>query len=593
MRTIVYQNSSLQSHAYRVRCSVVLALTFLLVGCNAMDVYSPSGRAYLNDEEEFFVPEKRARIGVKSHAYRWKQDQLEGFCSVEKLRQQKIHDDEQLAEGSIFQAILIDEVVLTEDVSVLFDTDSSDLNPIAASILGEFANRLSAYENVMDIRLEGHTDSRASNAYNESLSARRNTSVRKYLSVQHGVTHKFAEVPFGETLPVAENNTPEGLQKNRRVVARIRALGVTPANTNPTICYPLPKYVNSSNNITFSKAKPTGKTGEMVAPGGLQVSGGDQIRLAVSADETFQGVYKVNMAGDLVLPLLGAIRASGLTTEGIQRKISDELVKKEFMQPYLANVDLTIQQWAPVEVYVRGAVFIEGRFTVNAKSAAFAALNPNTRSGDYSGGRLLSEALRKAGGIRPDANLSNIVLIRDGNRTTHDFSGLFSGERVEDVALVYGDEIVVPTTGLFQGSLVRPSQVTPPDMMVFMSNPTVPILNNTSAAIDANGTKLPYGIRFLRALVSANCVGGSQEVNAARRAVLISSNPLTGATEVVERSVQQLVSDPDRDDINPHVMPNDGIACYDSTVTNIRGLARTLSEVLAPFTDLRVLFKIP
>jgi len=593
MRTIVYLIRLLQSLVCRLRYVVVLALVILLTGCNAMDVYSPSGRMYNNDEDGFYIPEKRARIGVRSHAYRWKQDQLEGFCSVEKSRQQKVRDDEQLTNGSIFQATLVDEVLLTEDVSVLFDTDSSDLNPIAMSILGQFVDRLSAYENVLDIRLEGHTDSRASDAYNAGLSARRNASVREYLKVQYGVTHEFVERPFGETSPVAENRTPEGLQKNRRVVARIRALSVTPENTNPTICYPLPKYVNTPKIVAFSQAKPIGNTGEVVAPDGLPVSGGDQISLSVSADDAFKGVYKVNMAGNLVLPLLGAIRASGLTTEGIQQKISEELVEKELMQPYLANVDLTIQQWAPVEVYVRGAVFLEGRVTINAKSAAFAALNPNTRSGDYSSGRLLSEALRKAGGIRPDANISNIILIRDGNRTSHDFSGLFSGQKVEDVALIFGDEVVVPTTGLFQGALVRPSQVTPPDMVVYMSNPTVPILNNTSAAIDADGTKLPYGARLLRALVSANCVGGSQETNAPRRAVLISSNPLTGATEVIERSIQQLVSDPDRDDINPHVMPNDGIACYDSSVTNLRALAGTLSEVLAPFKDLRVLFQIP
>ena len=40
-------------------------------------------------------------------------------------------------------------------------------------------------------------------------------------------------------------------------------------------------------------------------------------------------------------------------------------------------------------------------------------------------------------------------------------------------------------------------------------------------------------------------------------------------------------------------MPDDGIACYDSSVSNIRDVARTFSEVFAPIMDFRELFKVP
>jgi len=122
-----------------------------------------------------------------------------------------------------------------------------------------------------------------------------------------------------------------------------------------------------------------------------------------------------------------------------------------------------------------------------------------------------------------------------------------------------------------------------------MSNLTIPATDNSKSSIDGHSSSVPYGTRLLRGLVSANCVGGTQLTNAARRAVLISTNPITGRTEVIERSVQQLVSDPDRDNINPYLMPNDGIACYDSGVTNFRDVMRSLSEVLSSVVDIKSL----
>ena len=144
---------------------------------------------------------------------------------------------------------------------------------------------------------------------------------------------------------------------------------------------------------------------------------------------------------------------------------------------------------------------------------------------------------------------------------------------------------MVPSSGYFQSDLVRRSQITPPGIRIFISNLSIPASNNTLSAVNSSSTSMPYGTRFLQGLLSSNCVGGTQLTNASRRVVLISRNPLTGRTEVIERSVQQLVSDPERDDINPFLMPNDGIACYDSGVTNFRDVMRTFSDFLAPVID--------
>jgi polysaccharide export outer membrane protein len=117
-----------------------------------------------------------------------------------------------------------------------------------------------------------------------------------------------------------------------------------------------------------------------------------------------------------------------------------------------------------------------------------------------------------------------------------------------------------------------------------MSNLIDSAQNNASAAVGRYATNLPYGTRLLQAAVSANCVGGKEWTNAPRKVMLASINPITNETQVIERSVEQLMRYANRDDINPYVMPNDAIACYDSGVTNLRDVARTIVDLLIPFT---------
>ena len=87
--------------------------------------------------------------------------------------------------------------------------------------------------------------------------------------------------------------------------------------------------------------------------------------------------------------------------------------------------------------------------------------------------------------------------------------------------------------------------------------------------------------------MSANCVGGSRASNASRYAVLISRNPKTHRTEVIQRSIEHLVLSPDRDEINPYLMPDDAIACYDSAVIDTREIASTLNQIVTPYATVR------
>ena len=67
------------------------------------------------------------------------------------------------------------------------------------------------------VEVAGHTDSSGSEAYNQSLSERRSSSVSHYLQVQGIAGQRMISVGMGELRPIAINDTASGRQANRRV----------------------------------------------------------------------------------------------------------------------------------------------------------------------------------------------------------------------------------------------------------------------------------------------------------------------------------------------------------------------------------------
>ncbi len=108
------------------------------------------------------------------------------------------------------------EVVIRLPGSVLFDFDSDAVRPDAERTLTELAAVLEAHGG-RPVRIEGHTDSIASDAYNLDLSRRRAESVQRWLA-DHGVdAGGLTPLGLGESRPVADNATAAGRQLNRRV----------------------------------------------------------------------------------------------------------------------------------------------------------------------------------------------------------------------------------------------------------------------------------------------------------------------------------------------------------------------------------------
>ncbi|GAB6905627.1 putative lipoprotein YiaD [Desulfosarcina cetonica] len=109
-------------------------------------------------------------------------------------------------------------ITLKGDVS--FDTNSDTIRPGLYNELDRIAQIMIKYPQTQ-IVVEGYTDSTGSESYNLQLSERRALSVKNML-VQRGVqAYRINAVGYGESRPVATNDTPEGRQMNRRVEIRI------------------------------------------------------------------------------------------------------------------------------------------------------------------------------------------------------------------------------------------------------------------------------------------------------------------------------------------------------------------------------------
>lgn len=119
-----------------------------------------------------------------------------------------------------------DSLLVTMPSQITFGVDSSNIQPQFYPALDEVAATFNKYpESYIDVI--GHTDSTGADTYNQQLSERRASSVTNYITGRGVNRARLASFGQGETAPVADNNTVEGRQANRRVELRI-----TPATRN-------------------------------------------------------------------------------------------------------------------------------------------------------------------------------------------------------------------------------------------------------------------------------------------------------------------------------------------------------------------------
>ena len=121
------------------------------------------------------------------------------------------------AAHKLAQGKFLYEVVLSDD-SVKFPTDVHQLSTEAQARLDELATKLKSENQNVYLEIQGHTDARGSEAYNDQLGSERAEAVRRYLNQQGVALNRMSTISYGKDSPVAPNDTREGRAQNRRVV---------------------------------------------------------------------------------------------------------------------------------------------------------------------------------------------------------------------------------------------------------------------------------------------------------------------------------------------------------------------------------------
>ena len=109
------------------------------------------------------------------------------------------------------------------ELDVKFDFNKSDVKEDSQADIKSLADFMKQYPQTTTT-VEGHTDAVGSVAYNQGLSERRANAVRDVLVNQHGIeSSRVSSVGYGESRPVADNDTDSGRAINRRVEAEVEA----------------------------------------------------------------------------------------------------------------------------------------------------------------------------------------------------------------------------------------------------------------------------------------------------------------------------------------------------------------------------------
>ena len=113
-----------------------------------------------------------------------------------------------------------DNLRLVMPSNITFATDQSYISTGFNDTLNAIAKVMNKYEKTY-LSVEGHTDSTGQDSYNMNLSRERAQSVKAYLANQDIMAARISTSGFGETRPIATNDTANGRAQNRRVEIQI------------------------------------------------------------------------------------------------------------------------------------------------------------------------------------------------------------------------------------------------------------------------------------------------------------------------------------------------------------------------------------
>lgn len=206
--------------------SVMLAGVLVVAGCQTTDPYTGEqktsntakgagigaaigGLFGLLTGDDARERKKRALIGAGAGA-------LAGGAVGSYMDRQEAELRRQLQGTGVSVSRSGDTIILNMPSNITFASGSSDLNAKFFNVLDSVSLVLKKYDKTV-VEVAGHTDSVGGEQMNQSLSERRANTVTQYLSGKGVAGQRFLVAGFGESKPVASNDTSEGRALNRRV----------------------------------------------------------------------------------------------------------------------------------------------------------------------------------------------------------------------------------------------------------------------------------------------------------------------------------------------------------------------------------------
>ena len=118
-----------------------------------------------------------------------------------------------------------DQISIVLPGAPTFDSGSDKIKEQAGSVLSVLGGILTEYDKTL-VAVVGHSDAQGAEADNKALAQRRAIAIGEYLKGKHVARERLVVMSYGSKVPVADNNTPEGRAKNRRVELLLKPIAV-------------------------------------------------------------------------------------------------------------------------------------------------------------------------------------------------------------------------------------------------------------------------------------------------------------------------------------------------------------------------------
>ena len=173
------------------------------------------------DAEIFTLNDEISRLTEELGGAASEQAFLQQRLAAQEELRQKVKEIEGTFERSEAEVFRDSNEIYIRLVGLSFASGSADIDAANFQLLTKVQDAIRVFDDSAVI-IEGHTDSHGADESNLTLSEQRAESVRQYLMVQMNLSdERVNAVGYGETRPVANNETPQGRAKNRRIDVRI------------------------------------------------------------------------------------------------------------------------------------------------------------------------------------------------------------------------------------------------------------------------------------------------------------------------------------------------------------------------------------